>query len=222
MRLPVVVGLAALAACSGKKDAEPSQRPAEVGQLVHSDAGLTAVVTESEPVDRHFDDEVAERPAHSVGSRGRSRRPIDITLRSTPSGAQVAVDGTVLGSTPTYWSGVADGNEHEFVFTMRGYAIARYRFVPVASGVIHGRLERIHEEPRSGVLVPPPEVVPPQPPRRPSANPPTAPPTIVNTPMPDASAPGAPAPEPAAPEPAVPESVAPAQPAESPLAGPQP
>jgi hypothetical protein len=91
----------------------------------------------------------------------------------------------VIGNTPSFWSGMADGREHEFVFTMRGYAIARYRFVPVASGVIHGRLDAIHEETDAGVPTPPPEVVPHRPPTTPSINPPSAPPTVV----PDAMSP---------------------------------
>lgn len=218
MRLPVVLGLATLAACSGKKDSEPPPRPAD-DPLVRSDASID-MVPEHERREHEPDDELADRPAHT-SPRGRTKRPIDITLRSTPPGAEVAVDGTVVGTTPTFWSGMADGSEHEFVFTMPGYAMARYRFVPVSSGVIHGRLERIHEEPKSGVLAPPPEVVPPRPPTRPSVNPPTAPPTIANTPSPDASAPGAHAPEAPAPETA-PESAEPARPAELSPVGPQP
>jgi hypothetical protein len=140
--------------------------------------------------DIHLDED-GERTAQPGPTQpSRSGRLIDITLRSTPPGAQVAVDGRVLGNTPAYWNGTADGREHEFVFTMRGYAIARYRFVPISSGVIHGRLEPTQQETDAGVLAPPPEVVPPQPLATPSANPPSAPPTIV----PDAAAPVAPAP----------------------------
>jgi hypothetical protein len=68
---------------------------------------------------------------------------------------------------------------------MRGHAIARYRFVPVSSGVIHGKLDPIHEENDAGVPTPPPEVVPPRPPAAPTVNAPSAPPTITN----DATAP---------------------------------
>lgn len=198
MHLPVVLALATLVACSGKKDAEPSTKPAEVGQLVRSDGGITAVVTAVDPDDRH-DDEYGAHRAYATQPPARGGRPIDITLRSSPPGAEVAVDGMVLGNTPAYWRGMADGNEHEFVFTMRGHAIARYRFVPVASGVIHGRLDRIHEEPDAGVQAPPPEVVPPQPPASPSANRPSEPPTLVAPsadalPTPDAIAPTPPAP----------------------------
>ena len=81
----------------------------------------------------------------------RAAHPISITLRSSPPGATAAVDGTVVGTTPAYWAGDADGREHEFTFDLRGYALARYRFVPVTSGVIHARLEPISDEPDAGV-----------------------------------------------------------------------
>lgn len=187
MRLPVVLALTTLVACSGEKkkdEAEPAPLAPKVGELVVGDAGVTAVVTDIDPSGMHVDEDVAPRPATPPPQPNRPGKPIDVTLRSTPPGAQVAVDGTVLGTTPSYWSGMADGREHEFVFTMRGHAIARYRFVPVASGVIHGRLDPIREENDAGVPAPPPEVVPPRPPTTPSVNAPSAPPTIV----PDAAA----------------------------------
>jgi len=199
MRLVFVVGLATLVACSGKKEDKPAQPAHEVprvGELVRSDGGITAVVTDLDPIERHLDEDGADRPAAQPRQPARVGRPIDITLRSSPPGAQVAVDGTVIGNTPAYWSGVADGREHEFVFTMRAHAIARYRFVPIASGVIHGRLDRIHEERDAGVPMPPPEVAPPRPPTRPSVNPPSAPPTIVQPDAVSVTPPGTPAPAP--------------------------
>jgi hypothetical protein len=185
MRLPVVLGLATLVACSGKKDAEPTAQPAVVVH-VQSDAGVVTVITPVDSTERHLDEDGTERPASHAPHGSRQGRPIDITLRSSPPGAQVAVDGAVLGNTPAFWSGMADGKEHEFVFSMRGYAIARYRFVPVSSGVIHGRLDPIHEETDAGVPMPPPEVVPPRSPAAPPVTPPSPPPTIVT---PDAAAP---------------------------------
>lgn len=187
MRLPLVLAVTTLVACSSKKKDEPESRPqpSPVGTLIHGDAGVTAVVTGIDPSTMHIDDDVPRSPVQAPQQPNRPGRPIDVTLRSTPAGAQVAVDGTVIGNTPAYWNGMADGHEHEFVFTMHGYAIARYRFVPVASGVIHGRLDVIHEESDAGVPPPPPEVVPPRAPTTPSINPPSAPPTIV----PDAASP---------------------------------
>jgi hypothetical protein len=81
----------------------------------------------------------------------RAAHPIAITLRSSPPGATAAVDGTAVGTTPAYWAGDADGREHEFTFDLRGYALARYRFVPITSGVIHARLDPIAEETDAGV-----------------------------------------------------------------------
>jgi hypothetical protein len=214
MRFLFVVGLATLAGCSGKKDKEPDPKDTtpEVGELVRSDGGITAVITDIDPMERHVDEPGTERPIAPQPPANRPGRPIDVTLRSTPPGAQVAVDGSVIGTTPSFWSGMADGREHEFVFTMRGHAIARYRFVPIASGVIHGRLDPIHEE-RTGSTTPPPEVVPPRPPTTPSVKPPTEPPTMV---QPDASVSVMP---PGAPEPAA--AATPTGSAASPV-GPQP
>ena len=119
----------------------------------------------------------------------RAAHPIEVTLRSTPPGAIAAVDGTPVGPTPAFWGGDADGHEHEFTFELRGFALARYRFVPITSGVVHARLEPIAEETDAGVspetavpaagavLVNPPPAVPadaPMPPP-PPITPPDAP-----------------------------------------------
>ena len=163
------VALLALAAC-GDSSSTPAKPPPEPpAPLVRADAAI-------DPAPPHLDDDIGPHAATAPATTNRPARPIDITLRSTPPNAQVAVDGAVIGSTPAYWNGMADGREHEFVFTLRGHAIARYRFVPITSGVIHPRLEPIAEEPDAGVL-PPPEVVPH--PHQPSAiAPPSAPPTF--------------------------------------------
>jgi hypothetical protein len=70
-----------------------------------------------------------------------TRRTIEITLRSSPAGALVAVDGVVIGPTPAYWRGAVTGRAREFTFVKPDYAMARYRFVPVTSGVVHGTLK---------------------------------------------------------------------------------
>jgi hypothetical protein len=86
----------------------------------------------------------------------RASRPIDIVLRSSPPGATAAVDGVPIGSTPTYWSGEANGREHEFTFVLPGYAFARYRFVPITSGIVHARLDVLTDDVDAGV---PPEMM---------------------------------------------------------------
>ena len=177
MRFHALLMLAALAGCPSKKQQEPAEQKPYVGEVGRSDGGITGTVTNVGPGDLHVDDDGAPHAVQAQQQPNRPGRPIDVTLRSTPPGAQVAVDGAVLGNTPSYWSGMADGREHEFVFTMRGYAIARYRFVPVSSGVIHGRLDPIHEETDDGVPAPPPEVMAPK--ATGAVTPPNPPTTVV-------------------------------------------
>jgi len=85
-------------------------------------------------------DDVDYQPQPAKVKR-RTARPIDLVLRSTPPGAQAAIDGVTIGTTPTFWQGQTDGISHEFTFVKEGYAIARYRFVPTQSGVVHGSLD---------------------------------------------------------------------------------
>jgi hypothetical protein len=155
------IAAVALVACSSKPD------PPKPVPVTPSDAAVVAVSTE--PGGLH--DEVASHapplPASHPG------RPIDIVLRSTPPNAEVAIDGVPHGTTPTYWSGTADGRPHEFTFVLPRHAVARYRFVPVVSGVVHARLEPIAEEPDGGL---PPEVVRPSPIPEPAADAATPPP----------------------------------------------
>jgi hypothetical protein len=108
----------------------------------------------------HLDEDEGRHVA-APSNGNRQARAIDVVLRSTPTGAQAAVDGLVIGPTPAYWNGTADGREHEFTFVLSGHAIARYRFVPITSGTIHARLVPISDDVDAGV--PPPEVVPPRP-----------------------------------------------------------
>ncbi|MEP6862873.1 MAG: hypothetical protein ABJE66_19760 [Deltaproteobacteria bacterium] len=124
--------LAAIAGCSGK-----SRAPAPAAVPMDAPAARAlGPVTSDQPTPVRDDPrrpQPSNHPAH----------PIDVILRSSPNGAEAAVDGLPLGPTPAYWSGMADGHEHEFTFVLPGHAVARYRFVPITSGVIHARLERI-------------------------------------------------------------------------------
>ena len=130
------------AACSSKAD-----DPAPVAPLVISDAGvdgITTIVGFDPASGMHLDEDTG-----SGGGKPASRRakgpavPIGIMLKSEPSKANVFVDGEYLGTTPKYWSGMADGNEHEFAFTKANYALAHYRFVPISNGVVHATLARV-------------------------------------------------------------------------------
>jgi hypothetical protein len=179
VRFELAVVLALVASCSdGDKSGDSA--PTRTGgplTLVPGDGGVTTIVpgTGVDPT-THADGIDRNRPIQPQPLAGRERRAIDVTLRSSPPGAGVAVDGTAVGVTPAFWSGYADGREHEFVFTLPRHAIARYRFVPVSSGVIHARLDPIAEERDAGVA-PPPEVVPNPAPS--AIAPPPAPPTLV-------------------------------------------
>ena len=116
----------------------------------------------------HLDDDTPARPP-TARPQPKLVHPVDIILRSSPSGARAAVDGSEIDRTPTFVQ-VEAGKPHEFTFNLEGHAFARYRFVPVTSGVIHARLEVITEDVDAGV--PPTEVVPVAPPVEP---PPPAP-----------------------------------------------
>lgn len=139
------LAIVAVAACSTQGAPPPAPKPAPVRPPADAPPGITKIHGYDPASGLHLD-EGGERHAPEPPVRTRAARPIDITLRSTPSGAQVAVDGTVIGTTPTYWPGEADGREHEFDFVLAGHAAARYRFVPVTSGVVHARLEPIVED----------------------------------------------------------------------------
>ena len=98
----------------------------------------------------HIDgDGIGYRPAGQPERAGPSprnkKKAIDLVLRSSPPGAIAAIDGKPIGSTPTFWSGAADGRPHEYTFTKKGYSMARYRFVSTQSGVVHGSLKALVE-----------------------------------------------------------------------------
>ncbi len=89
-----------------------------------------------------------------TGYRPREYRPsahegktIELFLRSSPPGANASMDGKNIGVTPTFWTGVADHQSHEFTFVKDGYAMARYRFVARQNGIVHGTLEPLAEAP---------------------------------------------------------------------------
>jgi hypothetical protein len=136
-------------ACSGKSEPPRAEPPPEAtrGEASAGDRAVEATGDPSAAV--RGDREAAGQPPVRQGP-ARSR-PIDIVLRSSPPGATAAVDGVPIGPTPTYWSGDANGREHEFTFVLPGYAFARYRFVPITSGVVHARLEVLAEDTDAGV-----------------------------------------------------------------------
>jgi hypothetical protein len=214
MRSPLALGLAvALVGCSGGDDrsADVEQRPPPA-PVILPDA---APSPDQLPVQPRFDPSgaaVGEPPVASGGDRPvtRDRRMLALMLVSTPSGATAAVDGKVVGRTPTYWEGPFTGREREFTFVLSGYTMARYRFVPIQDGFVHGTLEHVGDGDAGVPAIPapveesPPPFQPvaidaaPPPPRRP---PPDAPPP---SPLPPDA--GVPVPDAASPPPVVPDS----------------
>lgn len=139
--------LALLIACS-----EPSTPPPPA-RAVPTDAAVDGITTigDHDPSSRHLDEGGTGKAAPKQKAN-RPTRAIDITLKTTPVGAEARVDGVLIGLTPTFWFGESDGREHEFTFTRRGYATGRYRFVPIQSGVVHAQLEPVAEDnPDAGI-----------------------------------------------------------------------
>jgi hypothetical protein len=186
-----VLVLAVLAGCPSKSDAPAATAPPPEKPVV-ADAGIDGITTISGYDPRsgmHLDDDVPGVVTAQPQPRTRPGRPIDITLRSSPSGARVAVDGVPKGLTPGYWEGTT-GAEHEFTFVLDGYQMARYRFVPIASGVVHARLEPLTEE-TTDAGVPPMGVPPAMSPATPRVPParvsPAVDAAVVRPPGPDAA-----------------------------------
>lgn len=150
----VTIVAAAVAACSPKSDPPtqappPPQQPRDAGV-----DGITVIGSFDPASNMHLDDDGTTGRITPSRPKNRQGRPVDITLKSTPPGAVAAVDGVPIGHTPAYWFGEADGREHEFTFTRPGYAGARFRFVPVTSGVVHATLEAVTMDPTDGGLGP--------------------------------------------------------------------
>ncbi|HEY4055625.1 MAG TPA: PEGA domain-containing protein [Kofleriaceae bacterium] len=171
-----------ISACG--KPAQDPPPPTEPVPAAPADAavdGISQIGSYDPASGAHLDDDGPAVPTAKPGKR--TGKPIEIMLRSTPSGARAYVDGNFVGVTPTYWPGDT-GAEHEFTFAMPQYELARYRFVPVQTGVLHARLELVIGDVAAGMppahLVEPPplSVVPETPPLAPVTPPP--PPTVIN------------------------------------------
>jgi hypothetical protein len=174
-------------ACSGDDRRPPPPPP------VIADAALAVVLPEEPLVSDELDPDDVSGSRREWRSNPRSRRGLEITLRSSPSGATAAVDGVIVGRTPALWEGEFTGREREFTFVLPGYSMARYRFAPTTSGVVHGKLERMGDGDAGVPQIPQPELIHRDPPPVRAPRPPAAP---------DAQADAAVAAEPAA-EPAV-------------------
>ncbi len=213
-RLLVAVPL--FAACTGNSDAPKlPDPPPPAAPLVDAPVMDLQPSGVFDPAGgRHLDDDVPPPPTPVVPARPsernpRAQRPIDLTLRSVPPGAMAAVDGVPIGPTPTYWAGDANGRVHEFTFVLAHYSVARYRFVPVTSGILFARLDAVAGDESPPSTIPPiplavPGLAPPPPVPTviaPAPRPPPPPPVDarIDPPPADAAEPSAPASDAAAP-----------------------
>jgi hypothetical protein len=134
--------IAVLAACSGERAAPPPPAPVPPPPADAGPTGITTISGFDPSSGMHLDDDSPSTKAPPGKKPARQGPAIGIMLKSTPVGATIFVDGEHFGVAPKYWNGVADGSEHEFVFTLPKYALARYRFVPITSGTLHATLVR--------------------------------------------------------------------------------
>lgn len=136
-------------------DPPVGERPRIPSSAPPRDAGPATRPNPAEGRDNefHLDGADIEYEAARRDVRPHKGRLIELVLRSTPSGAIAAMDGVPIGPTPAVWQGETDGRPREFTFVLPGYAIARYRFIPMQSGVVHGTLGRLKSEPDAGPIV---------------------------------------------------------------------
>lgn len=153
----VPIALVALLACKG----DDGPAPAEV--RTHTVAGLTDAAPAAQPkpaapttattapaaADGWLDPMPASRepwPARQAATAGRSKRTVQLMLRSTPPGATVMIDGEHVGITPAFWEGEVTSKPRDFVFILPGHAIGRYRFVATHDSIVHPSLKKLVKE----------------------------------------------------------------------------
>ena len=145
------IALATLTACGGGGGGAADPPPPTTALTV--DAGATppppapgiTTTPRYDPRDGFHLDPDPVSPTAQGGASRRARPVVSLLLRSTPVGAIAAVDGQNLGPTPVLWEGES-GRAHDFTFRLPGHALARYKFVPITSGVVHGTLVRVTYE----------------------------------------------------------------------------
>ncbi len=176
----LLVGASVVLGCGDHASPDRSAAPSRVATEVPAaaiDAGVTALPAYDPASGFHLDPDVGDAP-RPAGPRGaRDRKIVQLLLRSTPPGAMAAVDGVRVGPTPVLWEGLAAGDPREFTFVLPGHALARYQFVPITDGIVHGTLARIPDDERTPELpattiAPPARTVPrPPPPPTPAVAP---------------------------------------------------
>lgn len=99
-------------------------------------------------------DPASQDDGSQLRAKPRTARTIDIMLRSSPTGAGVYVGAEYVGTTPTIWSGEPATAPVDFLFVKPNHAPARYKFIPITSGLVHGRLEPLAVHSRDAGLEP--------------------------------------------------------------------
>jgi hypothetical protein len=152
MRLAAGVLLLTLAAACSSNDAPTPAPPTEQELLqappapVGPDARMPPIAA-LPPGGTDIEPELGSAHAARVTHRTHF---VELILRSTPPGATAAVNGIVAGTTPTYWQGEVSDRPVDVTFVLPGHALARYRFVPVRSGVVHASLDPLIIDERAG------------------------------------------------------------------------
>lgn len=132
--------------CLGLGCSDDSGAPPPPVTSAPGDAGNVPSLGPYEPAGTQ---DVGKRP-----NKPRTARTIDIVLRSSPPGAGVYVGAEYVGTTPTIWSGEPASEPVEFLFVKPHHAPARYKFIPITSGLVHGRLEPLAVNSVDGNLAP--------------------------------------------------------------------
>jgi hypothetical protein len=83
---------------------------------------------------------VEPAPIAAPAAEAPARARLMLTLRSTPAGAAVSLDGRLVGTTPHRVEVADDGRERDFSFVLAGHEPWRLRFAPAKDGVIHATL----------------------------------------------------------------------------------
>ncbi len=89
-------------------------------KTVQLDAGGTEKVMQTLEAEARATDAV-EAPEPAPSTSPKPSGPPRVSFKSTPSGAQVSVDGSEIGTTPVSWSGASSGNKYSVTFSLDGF-----------------------------------------------------------------------------------------------------
>jgi hypothetical protein len=128
------LGFVALAGCSKRDEPAPAATPPAAHAAPAAPTAPAATPAPTAP---------AAAPTAPAAPAAPAAAKVHLQLRSTPPGADVAVDGRPAGRTPTMTDVPVDEREHEVTFVLAGYALERYRTRAVQNGVVHATMHPI-------------------------------------------------------------------------------